>query len=223
MGQFVDRTGRRYGQLVVIERDATVGPASGGKRVKWLCRCDCGAIRSVTGNALQRGKTQSCGCLARALASTRNSTHRLTATPTYWSWQAAKERCYNPRNHKYPSYGERGILVCDRWRNSFEAFIADMGERPVGMTLDRIDPDMHYSPDNCRWATPRQQALNRKSQRLHEWHGQRLCLKDIAMLEGIPRTTLNKRYLESASIEDAVAQTKARRRNFGYATTRYSM
>ena len=166
MGSLVDRTGQRYGRLCVESRDVRAGAATGGRRTMWICRCDCGAVVSKTGHELASGDTKSCGCLKRELLGDRSRTHGRSRERgkglTYRSWQAAKDRCYNPNSHKYPLYGARGIAMCDRWRESFEAFLADMGERPRGRTLDRIDVHGGYTPENCRWATAAEQAANKQ-------------------------------------------------------------
>lgn len=162
MPALVDRSGARYGRLLVLRRDLTRGPASKGARVYWMCRCDCGAEVSRTGHELAAGDTTSCGCAHREMVGGINRSHGLTRSPTYRSWQAAKDRCCNPHNVKYPTYGAVGVTMCAEWRNSFQAFLDHMGIRPPRMTLDRIDNDRGYEPGNCRWATAKQQAQNKR-------------------------------------------------------------
>lgn len=207
MGQFVDRTGTRYGRLVVLRRDDT-GPASKGRRVRWLCACDCGSQVSVTGHGLQRGDTRSCGCLKREEVGARFRVHGSSRSATHNSWRAMKERCLSPSHEKFADYGGRGIEVCDRWL-SFENFAADMGDRPARMTLDRIDPNGNYEPGNCRWASAKTQAENRRGIG-HMWQGQIRTVADIARLTGLPRTSLQKRIRTYGdTVEEAVAHLSA--------------
>jgi hypothetical protein len=111
-------------------------------------------------------------------------------SPIYLSWQSAKGRCHNPADKRFPHYGGRGIRMCDRWLNSFENFLADMGERPTGMSLDRIDVNGDYAPDNCRWATAKEQADNRRRTVWVDYEGSRVTLKDFAKARGIKYRTL---------------------------------
>ena len=128
-------------------------------RAVWSCLCACGAQAEVLETNLRRGLTRSCGCAKR----TRRGQSR---SRPYTLWRAMLARCYLPKNKRYDRYGARGIVVCDRWRNSFDAFLADMGEPPPGLTLERRDNDGNYEPGNCIWATRTAQARNRASTKL---------------------------------------------------------
>lgn len=126
-----------------------------------IFKCDCGTIKIIERGNVSSGKTKSCGCLKKEKMRSEKTTHGLTKTPTYVSWAQMKTRCLNPNYSEFFYYGGRGIKICDRW-SSFENFIADMGKRPKGKTLDRINTNGDYCPDNCRWATPLQQSRNRR-------------------------------------------------------------
>jgi hypothetical protein len=167
-----DLTGRRFGRLVVR---AEAGRKLGS--ILWLCDCDCGNESLVTGCHLRApSATRSCGCAKRerllALAPVRSAAilrhghaGRGKKSRAYNSWSAMLQRCTNPYVRSYKYYGDRGITVCERWRESFEAFFADMGEPPEGHTLDRIDNEGNYQPDNCRWATRFVQNTNQRPKR----------------------------------------------------------
>lgn len=209
MPKLIDRTGIVYGRLTVLRR-FECGPASKGKRTKWVCKCECGSEAVATGHELASGDTLSCGCFQRESTGNRNRRHGMVRTPTYRSWQAAKDRCYNKRNERYPIYGAKGVTMCERWRNSFQAFLSDMGERPKGMTIDRIRADGHYEPDNCRWATNSEQVRNKRTN--VEWNGARVTIADLAKSVGVPRPSLNKLLIRGLSVEDAVAHAVAHRK-----------
>lgn len=210
MGKLINRTGIRYGRLVVIERYDSATPASGGGRTKWRCQCDCGNFVVVKGHELASGDTQSCGCLRDERIARVNRRHCLAGTPTYRSWQAAKDRCSNPKNVKFPMYGARGIRMCNSWASSFDVFLRDMGVRPEGTTLDRLQPDGNYEPGNCRWATPLQQSAN--TRRTILWKGRKTTIKALAMSHDVPRTSLNRLLKRGLPVEQALNHVIERRK-----------
>lgn len=172
----LDISGERFGRLTAIRRLGR----------KWECVCDCGEITAVDISHLRRGNTKSCGCLNSEITGARNTTHGMTDTPTFIVWQGMLARCLNPKATSYRNYGARGVSVCPRWRDSFENFLADMGGRPKGMTLDRHpNNDGNYEPGNCRWATPQQQANNTRVNVRYDYAGQSLTLSEIATLSGV--------------------------------------
>ncbi len=157
--------GQRFGMLLVL---SVLGVKEG--RIVWLCRCDCGCGAVIYGKSLLTGNSSSCGC-RQIKAVYRRRTHGMSGTKIFALWFSMIQRCTNPNAQRYDCYGGRGITVCDRWKNSFENFYADMGDRPPGRSLDRIDNDAGYSPENCRWATYLEQGQNSRATKPITWRG----------------------------------------------------
>ncbi len=179
--------GKKFGRLLV----KSLMPRSESKKRTWLCECSCGGSKLVTTNLLNVG-TSSCGCLQRESFLSVITKHGKSGTPEYEIWKAMKQRCHNPNHKDYADYGGRGIFVCQEWRDSFQAFIDHMGERPSKKhTIERVDVNGGYCPENCIWIELVMQARNRRSNLT--FNGKTMCLTEWSKYLGISYATLTTR------------------------------
>ena len=200
MGTFVDITNQKYGRLTVIKRaEDRVSPA-GKHRVMWTCQCECGRIKDISADNLKGGKTLSCGCLQKQRVQETIGKHGDTDSRLYNVWSAIKRRCYKDYEPKFSRYGGRGIKMCDEWRDDYTAFMEwslangyryDMQRGEC--TLDRINNDGDYSPDNCRWVSLKKQANNRATNRYITFNGETHTIAEWADIVHIPYERLYQR------------------------------
>lgn len=195
----------RFGRLVVVRRaDDYISPK--GKRYpRWECVCDCEKTTIVFATNLKQGATTSCGCKVKEVAATLNVTHHESHTRLYEIWHTMKQRCGNPNAHAYDRYGALGITVCEEW-NTYECFAqwAVANGYQDGLTLDRIDGDKGYEPSNCRWATPKEQARNRKSNHSVLHNGKYITIAELCELSGKTRKIVIGMLNRGISSEDII-------------------
>lgn len=211
--------GESYGLWTALEEAAPKIPKHGYPLKRWLCECACGTRRSVDASSLKRGSSHNCGCLRLKAVSERNRTHGATTadSPYYWeykSWSAMKNRCSNPRSIDWPNYGGRGIRVSERWlgTDGLMNFVRDVGKRPSQKySLERIDPNGHYEPGNCRWATSREQARNKRTTRWVVVGGQRMTLSDAAERADMSPYKLWQRLDKGMTPDEALSATPPRK------------
>ena len=209
-GNFKNLSGRRFGRLLVVE---CLGRRLNYSGFLYQCTCDCGNITNVISQVLRSGYVRSCGCLANETKRRKDNKyikHGKTRTPAFYSWASMKERCLQKNYKEFHNYGGRGITICERWLESFNNFFEDMGERPPGTTLDRIDNNGNYEPSNCRWATNSQQHRNTRSNVWIEYNGERKLLIDWSNEKKLSQSVIQKRIKAGWSVEKAL-NTRSRK------------
>jgi len=200
---FKDLEGRVFGRLTVL------GYAGFDKRTQWYCECECKNIIVRDGCLLLKGVTSSCGCFRRDKTSEKSTTHghanRGRTSDIYRTWLRMKSRCYNKRNKDYHHYGGRGIIICERWM-FFPNFYNDMGDKPSGLSIERIDNNGNYEPGNCRWATQKEQCNNQRTNRILEFNGMSKTTSQWADELGIKSVIISKRLFNGWTVERTLTQ-----------------
>jgi hypothetical protein len=199
----IDLSGQRFGRLLVVY---PLPPKKKGGSTRWLCRCDCGN-ESTPGTAqLRRGRANSCGCLQKERVRIANTTHGKTNSPEYRAWIAMWSRCTVKSNASFINYGQRGISVCDRWKD-FSMFLTDMGTKPTGMTIERNDNNGNYEPGNCRWATREDQDSNKRTTVLVTFNGKTMTYSQWARELDANPATIRERWLKFGTL-NPIQRTK---------------
>jgi hypothetical protein len=203
---FRDLSGQKFGRLTVIQYAGHRRTKGGESVVRWLCRCDCGNEIEVDGGALTKGHSKSCGCSrSEKMRGNKNrTTHGMKGTRVYIIWVSMRQRCSCKNRSNFQDYGGRGIKVCDRW-NTFENFLEDMGEPPgKDYSLDRIDVNGNYCRENCRWATNKDQANNRRNNRIIGWNGIKKTISEWSESVGIASSAIIYRLNHGWPVEEAL-------------------
>lgn len=206
--------GDRYGQLQIVKEIEPITDSKGRHIRTMRCKCDCGDNVSVRLSDMRSGHTSSCGCIHKSSVANigrRNRIHGMTDSPTWKTWKSMRDRCCDYRHKDYSNYGGRGISICDRWRESFQDFLSDMGERPESMSIERIDNDGNYEPSNCCWANNEQQGRNRRTNRVLTLDGRSMCMKDWSLETGISDQTIHHRLKAGWTVKRALTEPVRKR------------
>ncbi len=201
----IDLLGFRFGRWLVVSPSESRGQIS-----TWLCKCECGTLRTVDANRLKSGRSNSCGCLRselRAAGHFSKPVHGMNGTLTYRVWSNMKQRCLNPDHFQFMNYGGRGIAVCKRWL-SFENFFADMGEKPDGLSLERMDNNKGYDKKNCKWAIQSEQLANRRNTRKVKINGKFVLVTEASKATGLSARLIASRLDKGWGDELALSPTK---------------
>ena len=215
MAKLKDMTGLRFGRLIVLNREPNIDG-----HTMWRCKCDCGKIKIAEAYSLRSGKTKSCGCLSLEMLEKGRTKHGLYKTKLYGHFEKMVDRCENKNHNSYKNYGGRGIAICSEWRHDFKAFY-DWSMKngfKEGLSIDRIDNNKGYSPDNCRWATQKEQMNNIRTNRRIEYNGVTHTLSEWSEITNISKSCLFKRIRSGWGAEElltipsgAVKNTKQRK------------
>lgn len=211
--RYYDLTGNTYGRWTVL--------SYAGTRIKeslWLCRCSCGKEKIVRYQGLVKGTSTSCGCYRNEYHAKRRERppghERTVNNLLHRIYMSMKTRCYNHRNPNYARYGAKGVRICQRWLDSFDAFVDDMGPRPDGASIDRIDVYGDYEPDNCRWASRLTQASNTRRILKFRWKGKESCLTEICRFENVDYHSVYFSYPRFPSLGDCIAAVRSDGKTF---------
>lgn len=214
MGKLIDLTGKRFGRLTVIERAEDYVSPGGNPSIQWLCSCECGNTAIVLGSLLRKGESRSCGCLRRETSVDIHVKHGLTKSRLYNIWTLMKRRCLNPNAQHFRRYGGRGITICDEWLKDFMTFYnwAMANGYRDDLSIDRIDNNKSYCPENCRWATQSEQMSNYSKNRLFTIHGETKTLTEWCKQYNIKTHVVWKRIGRGWTTEEAFGIVPRERR-----------
>ena len=205
--KLIDLTGQRFGRLTVVKQGPHKVYASGKRIVAWICLCDCGKDVLVSGEVLRREHgSKSCGCYSKELQRVLHTTHGLSKSKLYNVWRAIKSRCTNPNDSAYANYGGRGIRMCDEWYGDYTIFHkwATANGYDESLSIDRIDVNGNYCPENCRWVNEKEQANNRRTNRLITHNGETHNVTEWAEIPGVSSKTIFTRIYEGWDPEKAI-------------------
>lgn len=210
----IDLAGQKFGRWTVVRRAENTAQG----QARWLCRCECGNSKVLKSILIRRGISRSCGCLHDEVVTVRSTKHGHAnagaISPTYHSWAGMVARCSSEKHKNFQNYGGRGIKVCERWL-TFANFLADMGEKPPGTSLDRINGNGNYEPSNCRWATATQQSRNRRSNRILTMSGVSRTVAEWSEVLGVHVGTLSWRVQQGWSDVDVLTRPLQHRNKLG--------